>query len=115
VQQFVRRQTSDGCEQIEAVLLAHFAPGERETVVHLPIHPNLKGSPHVECEPLDGSPVSTTVTTVQPYGIRIEVKRTAPTDELTVPLGVEIASELLASGGRKSWRAGDVSLGERGT
>jgi hypothetical protein len=92
MQQFVRKQAADGCEQIEAVLLARFAPGERETAVHLPIHPNLQESPHVECEPLDGSPVSATVTTVQPYGIRIELKRTAATDELIVPLGVEISA-----------------------
>ncbi|MGE0377846.1 MAG: hypothetical protein AB7I48_26250 [Planctomycetaceae bacterium] len=93
VQQLSRRREADGSERIEAVVQATFAPGERETVVHLPIHPALRGTPQVECEPLDDHPVTTTVTAAHPYGVRVEVKRTSAIEtSLKVPVGIELCS-----------------------
>lgn len=98
VQQFARRQAEDGSELIEAVLTAVFAPFERETVVHLPFQPALASTPHIECEPLDTSEVTATVTSARPYGVRIELRReTADERELAVPIGVEITSAASAA------------------
>ncbi len=93
VQQCSRRREPDGTERIEAVLFATFAPGERETALHLPIHPVLRTIPQVECEPLDGAEVTTTVTAAHPYGVRVEVRRSSPfVDALSVPVGIEIVA-----------------------
>ncbi len=93
VQQCSRRREPDGSERIEAVLVATFAPGERETALHLPIHPVMHAAPQVECEPLDGGDVTTTVTAAHPYGVRVEVRRTSPLVEgLSVPVGIEIVA-----------------------
>jgi hypothetical protein len=86
---FARRSLADGGEQIEAVLIARFLPGQRQTAVHLPIHPVLPRPPHVECEPLDESTVELQVTAVHGYGVRVEVKRTTDIDaEAAVPVGL---------------------------
>lgn len=86
---FERRSLPGGGEQIEAVLIARFVPGQRQTAVHLPIHPVLSRAPHVECEPLDESAVELQVTAVLGYGVRVEVKRTGRLDaEAAVPIGL---------------------------
>src|SRR5690606_35636617 len=93
VQQITRRREHDGSERIDAVLRATFGPDERETVLHLPIHPALVRTPYVECEPLDDSPVSMEVTETRPYGVRIEIKRLTGTGQsLSVPIGIEISA-----------------------
>lgn len=90
---FDRRSLPGGGEQIEAVLIARFFPGQRQTAVHLPIHPVLPHPPHVECEPLDESAVELQVTAVHGYGIRVEVKRTTSLDtEAAVPIGLLITT-----------------------
>jgi hypothetical protein len=86
---FDRHSLPGGGEQIEAVLIARFQPGQRQTVVHLPIHPVLPRPPQVECEPLDESAVELQVTAVYGYGVRVEVKRTTGLDaEAAVPVGL---------------------------
>ena len=90
-QRIIRRHNNDGSEAIEAELLVEFAAGERETSVHLPIHPVYPGMPVVECEPLDASDVTVTVSTVQPYGVRLQVKRNGTFNEpLKVPIGIAV-------------------------
>jgi len=64
-------------------------PGQRQTAVHLPIHPVLPHTPHVECEPLDDSSVHVQVTSSHAYGVRLEVNRTAGiAAEAAVPIGL---------------------------
>lgn len=90
---FERRVLPGGGEEIEAVLTARFLPGQRQTAVHLPIHPVLPRPPHVECEPLDGSDVELQTTSVYGYGVRVEVKRTADNDaEAAVPIGLLVTT-----------------------
>jgi len=90
-QQVTRRITPDDLDCIEALLRVTFAAGEREAVVHLPIHPPLPGVPEVECEPLEEDDVDFKVTTAQPYGVRIEVRRhTEYDDARTLAIGVAL-------------------------
>jgi hypothetical protein len=86
---FERRILPGGREEIEAVLIARFLPGQRQTAVHLPIHPVLPHAPHVECEPIDDSAVSVQVTSSHGYGVRLEARRTAGiAAEAAVPIGL---------------------------
>ncbi|MEZ6052744.1 MAG: hypothetical protein R3C02_15365 [Planctomycetaceae bacterium] len=98
-QRLMRTRDTEGGETIEATLDAVFGIGEKVVALHLPIHPVLTGTLEVECEPLDDSDVTVAITTVQPYGIRIEVRRSSRLDEeLTVPVGISIiASGLIAN------------------
>jgi hypothetical protein len=90
---FERRSLAGGGEQIEAVLIARFLPRQRQTAVHLPIHPVLPHAPHVECEPLDESAVELQVTAVYGYGVRVEVKRTTGLDtEAAIPVGLLVTT-----------------------
>src|SRR5690606_7175282 len=91
---FSRRSLAGGGEQIEAVVIARFLAGQRQTAVHLPIHPVLPCVPHVECEPLDDSAVELQVTAVHGYGVRVEVKRTADlAAEAAVPIGLLLTTD----------------------
>jgi hypothetical protein len=90
-QHITRRTTPDGLDCLEALLRIPFAAGEREAVVHLPLHPPFPGPPEVECEPLDVADLTFKVTTAQPYGVRIEVRRGGGYDEpCTFAVGVAL-------------------------
>lgn len=91
-QRIVREHSEDGREWIEAELIATFNVGEKETAVHLPIHPALSGTPVVECEPLDASDVSAAVSVVHPYGVRVQVRRNGTLNEpMRVPIGIAVS------------------------
>jgi hypothetical protein len=90
-QQIVRRMGVDAGESIEALLRVPFRSGERESVMHLPIHPPLSAPPQVECEPLDDADVSIQVTAARRFGVRIEVRRPPPCElPAEVAVGVTI-------------------------
>ncbi len=74
-QRVIRCQPEGGGEEIEAVLIARFSAGERETTLHLPLHPPLTGVPTVETEPLDDEEIEIHVSNARPYGVRLEVRR----------------------------------------
>ena len=76
--QVTRLKQPDGSEQIEAVCSVHFDSGERETRVHLPIHPVLRTPPTVEAEPLDDAEISVRPTDVHGYGVALTVRRDGP-------------------------------------
>jgi hypothetical protein len=90
-QQIVRRATESTGDSIEALLRVRFEAGVKEAVIQLPIHPPLAGPPRVECEPLDSTDLTCTVTAARRFGVRIEVRRPAPLEQpLTALIGVEI-------------------------
>ncbi len=75
-----RRLTTDG-EQIEGWVRVEFAPGQRETVVHVAFCPPLAGSPEIETEDLDGFGLEIRIAAVFPFGTRLSVRRSGPLDE----------------------------------
>lgn len=98
VQQVIRRRTADGDEEIEALLHAVFSVGERQVALHLPIHPVLRATPDVECEPVDDTPISLRVAEVRPYGVRIEVQRSEGLDTAAqIPVSVLIRAVAASS------------------
>ncbi len=75
-----RRLTADG-EQIEGWVRVEFAPGQRETVVHVAFCPPLAGSPEIETEDLDGMGLEIRIAAVFPFGTRLSIRRSGPLDE----------------------------------
>lgn len=88
-----RRSTPDGDELLEGQLVATFAPGTRQTILHVPFIPPFSAVPRLDCEVAGGSDVRVKVGAVFPYGARLELKRsTSELPELLVE--VEIYAEV---------------------
>ncbi len=82
-QWMTRREEPDG-EAIEGTIRVHFAPGQREVVVHVTFCPPLLTLPEVELECVDGDDWQIKTEAALPYGLRIQVRRsTAVTLEQT--------------------------------
>ncbi len=93
LQRVIRSQDESGAEHIEAVVVACFAAGERDTVIHLPLHPPLPGTPVCETEPLGDVPVDIQVNTARPYGVRLDVRRLGDTSaSARVPVGLQMTA-----------------------
>ena len=73
-QWMTRRDEPDG-EAIEGILRVHFAPGQREAVVHVTFCPPLPMLPDVELECVDGDDWQMKTEAALPYGLRIQVRR----------------------------------------
>lgn len=78
VEQTSSRYVAEGRDCVETCLRVRFEPGQQTAVVHLPIQPAMSSVPEVECEPCDGTEMRITVDPVQPYGVRLVVRRPAP-------------------------------------
>lgn len=76
-----------GGEMIEGTGTAMFAVGQKRVHLHVALSPPMAGVPLVECEPAGEESVRVRVALRQPYGIRIEVRRT----EASTALNAEIA------------------------
>ena len=76
-QWMTRRISPDGRECLEGAVKIQFSPGMKQTAIHVPFVPPLHQQPQVTCEVLGNSPVRLRVTSVQPYGTRIEARRTS--------------------------------------
>lgn len=75
-----RRLIEDG-EQIEGWVRVDFAPGQRETLVHVSFCPPLSGTPKIETEDLDGTGLEIRVAAAFPFGARLSVRRSDLLDE----------------------------------
>jgi hypothetical protein len=90
----ITRRGDSADESIEIVARLVFAPGERQSSLHLPISPPLASLPVVECEPLDESDIELQVGAAYPYGIRIDAKRKPPFQEgVAVAIGVQVHAD----------------------
>lgn len=81
-----RIKDEHGGEMIEGKIVARFEIGQKRAHLHVPFSPPLPGIPEVECEPVGEEPVRLKVAVRQPYGIRIEVRRTEAADPLTAEI-----------------------------
>lgn len=75
-QWMTRSVTDEGQECIEGAVQVHFAPGQKQAMIHLPFCPPLFEQPAVECEVLSDVEVRFKIGAVHPYGARIEARRT---------------------------------------
>lgn len=74
LQHLTRSRAADGCETIHGTLLAEFAPGERNVVLHVAFCPPFERLPTVEAEVSDGPPCDVKLTQILHQGARLELR-----------------------------------------
>lgn len=79
-QQVTRTREGDK-EQIAVSIRVAFAAGQRIAVEHVAFCPPLLKTPKLAAEVLDGAVAAVSLTSIQPFGIRLEVRLEEPTDE----------------------------------
>lgn len=77
-----RVRDEHGGEMIEGTISVFFETGQRRAHLHVPFSPPLAGIPEVECEPSGDDDIRLKVAVCQPYGVRIEARRTDTSAEL---------------------------------
>jgi hypothetical protein len=75
-----RTRAADGTEQLEGVVLADFAPGQKQAAAHVAFCPPFEQIPAFDCELLEGADVRAKVGAVYVYGARLDLKRAGETD-----------------------------------
>ena len=77
-----RIRDEHGGEMIEGTIPVFFEIGQKRAHLHVPFSPPLPGLPEVECEPVGEDSVRLKVAVRQPYGIRIEARRSEASESL---------------------------------
>ncbi|MEZ6032319.1 MAG: hypothetical protein R3C17_04445 [Planctomycetaceae bacterium] len=85
--QMERQKDEHGGEMIEGTIRVFFDVGQKRAHLHVPLSPPLAGLPEVECEAVSDDSVRCKVAVRQPYGIRIEARRSEASQELTTEIG----------------------------
>jgi hypothetical protein len=87
-----RLKDDQGVEMIEGTVRVFFEVGQKRAHLHVPFSPPLQGLPEVECEPVSDDSVRCKVAVRQPYGIRIEVRRSDASSALRTEVGFAAVS-----------------------
>lgn len=82
-----RNEDEFGGVMVEGIARAVFRTGQKRVNLQIPLSPPLPGVPEAECEPAGHEPLRARVALRQPYGLRIEVRRS----ESSQPLEAEIS------------------------
>jgi hypothetical protein len=82
-----RRKDDRGGEMIEGTIRVFFEVGQKRAHLHVPFSPPLAGLPEVECEAVRDDSVRCKVAVRQPYGIRIEARRSDASESLHTDIG----------------------------
>ena len=76
-----------GGEMIDGTIRVFFEVGQKRAHLHVPFSPPLAGLPEVECEAVSDDSVRCKVAVRQPYGIRIEARRSDASRALQTDIG----------------------------
>lgn len=76
-----------GGETIDGTIRVFFEVGQKRAHLHVPFSPPLAGLPEVECEAVGEDSVRCKVAVRQPYGIRIEARRSDASHALHTDIG----------------------------
>lgn len=76
-----------GGEMIDGTIRVFFEVGQKRAHLHVPFSPPLAGLPEVECEAISDDSVRCKVAVRQPYGIRIEARRSDASRALHTDIG----------------------------
>ena len=76
-----------GGEMIDGTIHLSFKVGQKRAHLHVPFSPPLAGLPEVECEAIRDDSVRCKVAVRQPYGIRIEARRSDASQALDTDIG----------------------------
>ena len=84
---FYRTKDELGGEMVEGVIRVRFDKGQKRANLHVPFSPPLSAMPDVECECVGDETLRLKVPVRQPYGIRIEARRSNADDSLDTEVG----------------------------
>ena len=76
-----------GGEMVDGTIRVFFEVGQKRAHLHVPFSPPLEGLPEVECEAVSDDSVRCKVAVRQPYGIRIEARRSDASRALNTDIG----------------------------
>ena len=76
-----------GGEMVDGTIRVFFEVGQKRAHLHVPFSPPLEGLPEVECEAISDDSVRCKVAVRQPYGIRIEARRSDASRALNTDIG----------------------------
>ncbi len=76
-----------GGEMVDGTIRVFFEVGQKRAHLHVPFSPPLEGLPEVECEAISDDSVRCKVAVRQPYGIRIEARRSDASQALNTDIG----------------------------
>lgn len=76
-----------GGEMVEGTVRVVFETGQKRANLHIPFTPPLPGIPEVECESVGDDVLRLKVPVRQPYGIRIEARRSDASGPLETEIG----------------------------
>ncbi len=76
-----------GGEMVDGTIRVYFEVGQKRAHLHVPFSPPLEGLPEVECEAISDDSVRCKVAVRQPYGIRIEARRSDASQALNTDIG----------------------------
>ena len=76
-----------GGEMVDGTIRVYFEVGQKRAHLHVPFSPPLHGLPEVECEAISDDSVRCKVAVRQPYGIRIEARRSDASRALNTDIG----------------------------
>ena len=82
-----RLKDEHGGEMIQGTIRVFFEVGQKRAHLHVPFSPPLPGLPEVECEAVSDDSVRCKVAVRQPYGIRIEARRSDASQALHTDIG----------------------------
>ncbi|MEQ8787140.1 MAG: hypothetical protein RIC55_12610 [Pirellulaceae bacterium] len=82
-QRIERSSAADGTQHIVGALRADFAARERTQSLHVAFCPPLLETPSLDCQQSDGPPARVTISEVQSYGARIDVRLSRASDDPT--------------------------------
>ncbi len=85
-----------GWDVLQGVLTVDFEPNQRKVALHIPICPPMSQSPEAECAVIGGESANVDVSSVHPYGVRLEVRRPTASGDSRVQLEYTIAGELVS-------------------
>lgn len=80
-QQIVRRRTESGLEQVEGTFVIQFSEQELTRTLHFPFCPAFAALPKIDTFLLDGENCTINLVKPQPFGVRIDVKRSSRSSE----------------------------------
>lgn len=84
---------ASGAEMVEGVAVVRFERGQKKANVHIPFSPPMKGSPEVEVECVGDEQLRLKVPMAQPYGMRIEARRSNTSESLEAEIGFAAMAE----------------------
>lgn len=84
---------ASGAEMVEGVAVVRFERGQKKANIHIPFSPPMKGQPEVEVECVGDEQLRLKVPMAEPYGMRIEARRSNTSEALEAEIGFAAMAE----------------------